>query len=195
MKKILILLFVFLLTSCVHEKTSNFVDPSERINDVVGVSVLPPQEEGWQIASKNKTQLVLAKYGPTENSSYIANITIFKLPKFETEQQFTQYISEGKKAQQPEERFRVIQDEKENIKGGANYIMKYHTIAEDKVATAKYGNKTMILEVLGYTGQHPQNHAIGIELGYSYRYQLGNEDINFKEKANTFLDSIIITDL
>ncbi len=195
MKKFLIVFIAFLLTSCVHEKKPNFADTSKRIDDVIGVSVLPPQEQGWQIENKSKTQLILAKYGPAKNSSYIANITIFKLPKFESEQQFTEYISEGKKAQQPKERFKVIQDKKENIKGGTNYIMKYHTIAEDKVATAKYGNKTMILEVFGYTGQHPKNHSIGIELGYSYRYQVGDEDINFEEKANTFLDQIIITDL
>ena len=195
MKKILLVLFAFFLMSCVHQTKPNLVDPSKRINDVVGVSVLPPQEEGWKVLNKNKTQLVLSKYGPTENSSYIANITIFKLPKFETEQQFTQYISKAKKSQQPEERFRVIQDKKESIKGGTNYIMKYHTIAEDKVATAKYGNKTMLLEVIGYTGQHPKNHSIGIELGYSYRYHIGAEDSKFKEKANAFLDQIIITDL
>jgi hypothetical protein len=157
MKRILLVLFALLIISCVHQTKPNLVDPSKRINDVVGVSVLPPQEEGWQVKKIDKTQLVLSKYGSTENSSYVVIVKIFKLPKFEIEQEFIQYISEAKKAQQPEERFRVIQDKKESIKGGMNYIMKYHTIAEDKVATAKYGNKTMVLEIIGYTFQHPKS--------------------------------------
>lgn len=170
-------------------------DPSVRINEVTGVSVLPPQEKGWQVLERSKTNLVLGKKGPTSSSTYIAIVTLFKLPKLETEYEFLEYISKMKEAQQPKEKFRLIKDKKEMIRGGTNHIIKYHAIAEDKVATAKFGDKTQLLEIIGYTGQHPSNHSIGVDLGYSFRHQAGAEDVNFEEKANAFLDQIIITDL
>lgn len=178
-----------------HETIANEIDdPSIRIDEILSVSVLPPQEAGWQVLQKSKTNLVLGKKEPTNGSTYIASVTLFKLPKFETENKFIEYISKAKEAQQPKQRFSVLKNQKEPIKGGTNYIIKYHTIAEDKVATAKFDGKTQLLETIGYIGQHPHNHSIGIDLGYSFRYQDGVEDINFEEKANAFLDDIIIKD-
>lgn len=187
----LLLLSLLIASSCMANEID---DSSKRINIAYGLSVLPPQENGWKVFHKSEFQLVLGKNGPTKGSSYIANVKLFKLPSFETEQQFVKYISEGKKAQRPVERFKVIQNKEEIISGGTNHIIKYHSIAEDKVASAKYGNITMLLEVFGYTFQHPENHSIGVEIGYSYRYHIGKEDKAFEEKANAFLDQIKITD-
>ena len=53
MKKIVILLFLSLLIS--SDLTANEIDdPSKRINEVYGVSVLPPQEKGWEVLHKTR---------------------------------------------------------------------------------------------------------------------------------------------
>ena len=194
MKKLFVVFLLLFLISF-GATASEIKDLSKRIEDVYGVSVLPPQEKGWSVMQKGKTQLVLAKKGPTENSTYIAPITIFKLPKIRTEQQFLEYISKMKEAQQPKERFKVIQDNHEFIPGGTNHIIKYHKIVEDKVATTKFGNKTMLMEIIGYTFQHPKNYSVGVDLGFSYRYHIGAEDKELSDKANAFLDQIKLVDL
>lgn len=193
MKKKFAVFFLSILISF-GAAANEIKDLSKRLEDVYGVSVLPPQEKGWSVMQKGKTQLVLAKKGPTENSTYIAPVTIFKLPKIKTEQQFLEYISKMKEVQQPKERFKVIQDNHEFIPGGTNHIIKYHKIVEDKVATAKYGNKTMLMEIIGYTFQHPKNFSIGVDFGYSYRYHIGAEDKKLLDKANAFLDQIKLID-
>jgi hypothetical protein len=194
MRKILIMLSILLLISCAAEKKPTLVDPSVRINNVKGISILPPQEQGWTIVRLNETQAVFGKKGLDSSSSYIVGVTVFRLPKFGSEEQYLQYVSKMKATQQPAERFRAIQNNYEICPDQSTYCVQHHEIVEDKKAKTPIGKQSMILEAIGKTIQHPKNSSIGVDFGYTYRYPSGGEDPMLNVKAEAFLKSVQFTD-
>lgn len=194
LKKFLIVLFAILLMSCVVEKKPTYVDPSVRIKEVKGLSMLPPQGPNWSLKYLGDTQAVFGKKGADPDSSYIVQVTLFRLPEFETPKSFLQYVSKNKDAQQPKDRFKGIQKKREVFADQSTYCVKFHDIAEDKKAQTSSGVGSMILEVIGKTCQHPKNKTIGVDFGYSYRYSSGNEDPELKEKANAFMKEVQFTE-
>jgi hypothetical protein len=189
----MIMLSILLLISCATEKKPVLVDPSVRINNVRGISIFPPQEQGWTIVDLNETHAVFGKKGLDSSSSYIVQVTLFRLPKFESEKQYLQYVSKMKAAQQPAERFRVIKNNYEICPDRSTYCVQHHEIAEDKIAKTPIGKQSMIFEVIGKTIQHPENSSIGVDFGYSYRYPSGGEDPMLNVKAKAFLKSVQFT--
>ena len=58
-----------------------------------------------------------------------------------------------------------------------SFCASYHTVVEDKKAKKGSKNKEpMILEMVGYLLQHPENKNIGVNFDFSHRYYKGNED-------------------
>lgn len=166
------------------------VDSSVRINEVKGLSILPPPGQGWTIEHIGETQVVFGKKGISPGASYIVQATLFKLPKMESEQEFVKYISQMKTAQQPVERFEMVKTKYDFNAFQSAYCVKHHEVGEDKKAYKTTGNPYMILEVIGNTCQHPKNKAIGVDFGYSYRYPWGGRDPQLEEEAEAFLNAV-----
>src|SRR2546425_12462894 len=93
MKSVLALAALLVLSSCAQQGFHRISDPSTRV-DVSGVSVLPPQEPGWQILQRSTFQLALGKRGPQPDATYVASVILYKLPDVDSEAQFLKLISE-----------------------------------------------------------------------------------------------------
>ncbi len=194
MKKLLIALCVFLLISCVAEKKPNLINTSVRINDIRGLSILPPQEPGWTIEHRGDNRVVFGKVETNPYSTHAIHVILIRLPKIKSKEHFLQYVSKGKDAQQPIERFEAIKINREVISDQSNYCVKFHDVVKDKKARTPSGMKPMILEVIGKTCQHPKNKTIGVDFGYSYRYPTGSKDPELEQKAKAFLKEVQFTD-
>jgi hypothetical protein len=194
MKGILIGLSVLLLVSCAHQMYPGVADPSVRINNVSGVSVLPPQDQGWLIPHMSLYELGFVKRGDKPDATYAAQVKLFQLPKIDSEEQYLKYVSEGRAAGPETRRFKIIQNKEEIYHGREGYCVKHHSVSEDKAAKTQSGPKGMVLETIGYNCQHPKNKAIGVYFEYSYRHHAGDEDSNLEKKANAFLDQVRFTD-
>jgi hypothetical protein len=169
-------------------------DPSVRINNVSGVSVLPPQEQGWLIPHMSLYELGLIKQGSKPDATYVVAVRIFQLPEIESEQQYFQYVSKGRSAEPATGRFKIIQNKEDIFRGREGYCVKYHSVSEDNAAKTQSGVKTMVMESIGYNCQHNKNKQIGVDFGYSYRHYRGDDDPNLEKKANAFLDQVQFTD-
>jgi hypothetical protein len=194
MKGILIGLSVLLLVSCAHQMYPGVADPSVRINNVSGVSVLPPQDQGWPIPHRSLYELGLIKRGDKPDSTYAARVKLFQLPKIDSAEQYLKYVSEGRAAEPATGRFKITQNKEEIYSGREGYCVRYHSVSEDKAAKTQSGAKVMVMETIGYNCQHSKNKAIGVDFGYSYRHYAGDEDANLEKKANAFLDQVQFTD-
>jgi hypothetical protein len=194
MKGILITLSILLLVSCAHQMYPGVADPSVRINNVSGVSVLPPQEQGWIIPQMSLYELALIKRGSKPDATYAAQVKLFQLPKIESEELYLQYVSQGRAAEPETGRFKIIQNKEEIVTGRETYCVKYQSVSEDKAAKTRSGAKAMIMETIGYNCQHSKNKSIGVDFGYSYRHYAGDEDADLEKKANAFLEQVRFTD-
>ncbi|HTP66766.1 MAG TPA: hypothetical protein VMJ66_15345 [Geobacteraceae bacterium] len=194
MKKCLVVFFFLLLSSCVYQRYPGIADPSIRINNVSGVSVLPPQEQGWLIPQMSLYQLTFIKQGVKQDSTYVAQVVLFKLASFESEQSFLQYVSQGRAAGPDTGRFETLKNKEEIFRGREVICVKYGSVSVDKASKTQSAVRTMIMETTGYCCQHPKNKNIGVDFGYSYRHYPGDEDADFEKKAHEFLEQIRFTD-
>ena len=193
-KGIIIGLSVLLLLSCAHQMYPDVADPSVRINNVSGVSVLPPQEQGWLIPYTSQHELGLVKQGDNPDSTYAVQVELFHLPKIDSAEQYLKYVSEGRAAGPETGRFKNIQNKEEIYTGREGYCVRFHTVSEDKAAKTQSGEKVMVMETIGYNCQQSKNRTIGVDFEYSYRHYPGDEDVNLEKKANDFLDQVRFTD-
>jgi len=193
MKGFFVTLSLLLVVSCATQSFPVRVDPSGRINNVSGVSVLPPQDKGWIIAQASTYQIAFIKQGSWPDSTYTALVTLFEIPKIESEEDYLQYVSKGRSAGPATGRFTTVINNEEIFRGRESYCVKYHSISEDRAAKTKSGAKSMIMETIGYCCQHPKNKIVGVDFGYSYRHYGGDEDADLEKKANAFLDQVQFT--
>jgi hypothetical protein len=194
MKWLFVGLWALLLISCVYQRFPGVADPSVRIRNVSGVSVLPPQEQGWMIAQMSLYQLALLKQGSPPDATYAANIEIFQLPKLESEEAFFQHVSKGRSAEPATGRFVIIKNDEEIFRGREAYCIKYHSLSKDKGAKTPSGTKIMLMESIGYCCRHPKNKTVGVDFVYSHRHHAGDDDADFPRKADAFLDQVRFTD-
>jgi hypothetical protein len=185
-------LSVLLLMACVHERYAE-LDPSRRIDAVAGVSVLPPQEQGWMMPQMSQYRLGLFKQDSQPDATSSAQVRIFQLPKIESEEQFLQYVTRHRSTE-PAGKFKVLENVAEVSRGSDGYCVRYHSVSEDKVANTPSGSKEIIIETIGYFCQHPKRENVGVLFEYSYRHHPGDEDAKFVQKANSFLDQVRFTD-
>jgi len=187
-------LSMLLLVSCANQRYTGLADPSKRIDKVSGVSVLPPQEQGWFIPHMSLYELGLVKQGSLPNATYAAQVKLFQLPEFESEEQYFQYISQGRAAGPATGRFNQLQNKEELFRGRGAYCVKFYNISEDRAPKTPSVVRSMVMETIGYNCQHPKNKSIGVDFEYSYRHYAGDEDANLEKKANAFLDQVQFTD-
>lgn len=182
------------LSACTHQQHPDIADPSKRINAVTGVSLLPPQEPGWKILTMSSYQLALAKFGQNRGETYAASVSVYNLPKVDTEDAFLKAVSEGRASAPRTGRFVIISNDEKIARGRETNCVYYYTVSEDTAAHIGTERKSMILETIGYHCQHPKNRLIGVNFEYSHRYFAGNQDPAIESRANAFLDQVRFTD-
>ncbi|TMH43579.1 MAG: hypothetical protein E6H59_07790 [Betaproteobacteria bacterium] len=189
MKSVLALAALLVLSSCAQQGFHRISDPSTRV-DVSGVSVLPPQEPGWQILQRSTFQLALGKRGPQPDATYVASVILYKLPDVDSEAQFLKLISERRLSEPDTGRFRIVKNAEEISHRSEVYCVKYHTISEDHAARTSSGVGSMLSEMMGYHCQHPKNKNVGVNFQYSHRHYPGDEDPLIGKKAAEFLEDV-----
>ena len=177
-------------------RISEITDPSQRLNNVSGASVLPPQEPGWNIVGRmTQYQLTLAKRGQPDGESYAAAVELSKSPNVDTEQEFLKWIVQRRAAAPQTDRHRIVKDESNLVRGREAVCVRTHEVSEDKAAhVGGMQIKEMVLEAISYFCQHPKNKLLVVRIDYSHRHFAGNDDPAMATKANAFFDQVQFTD-
>jgi tetratricopeptide (TPR) repeat protein len=171
---------------------TKIVSPQERIN-IEGVSLLPPQGEGWVFKKKHAGSIEFGKLGGTKDQSLVALSVLSKLTEVESKEEFLALISKQRSRKQPDPRFEnilnkeILSDEREG------FCMRFHTIYKD------YGAKNLskksdylIVEDIGITCRHPYNKNIAVSIGFSQRTNPNNKIKNFELIANEFIKNAML---
>ena len=174
---------------------SKITDPSTRLNNISGVSVLPPQEPEWNIGPMTQFELTLAKRGQPDGESYAATVMVFSFSNLYTEQDFLKAILMKRASEPQDDRYTNVTDEVNLVHDRGAVCVRIHEVREDKAAhIGGTETKVMVLEAITYFCQHPKNERIGVRMEYSHRHFPGNDDPAMEAKANAFLDQVQFTD-
>jgi hypothetical protein len=165
---------------------------SERI-EIFGVSMLPPQESGWQYEKLNSAKIEFAK--GNKDASFIVYISLSKLPNFESKQEFMNGLSEQRQRNTGNPRFENILNTEEFSAEKETPSMRFHTIYKDKGSPhLPKGAPYYITEEYGIFCRHPKAWNVSVNIVCSQRTIPGGERLDWKAVADEFIKNVEFMD-
>lgn len=169
----------------------DYVSPLTQI-PARGVSLTSPEEKGWFIIDPDGKGAYLAKVGATKSETYAIAITYFESINFKSEKEFLDSVKQRNRASSERFKIRTANEELNRLRGP--YFVNYYSLAEDSGAhQMPKGKSFAIIEIMGFYARHPNDPGRLVKVEYSYRYYPGNEDSEFKKKAEWVLDHATFT--
>ena len=192
MNRIIILALSVAIVACVT--VAPVVNPNSEIS-IYGVSSLPPQNGSWTLLTAAGFQMSLAKEGTKKNESLAANVAIYQLPEFQSNEEFLSHIIKGRAEEPSIGRFEILKNEEALSPLMDVTCVKYHSISKDKAAKIQGGGTAeMLLENIGYHCIHPKNRTVGVNMEYSLRHFADTTYGEFANNANEYFSDIKFTE-
>jgi hypothetical protein len=197
MKLIKLALSLLLLSStgCLAQSPEriSITNTSERI-EIFGVSMLPPQESGWQYEKLNPAKIEFAK-GHNKEASFIVYISLSKLPNFESKEEFMNYLSEQRQRNTGNPLFENILNTEEFSEEKETPSMRFHTKYKDKGSPhLPKGYDYYISEEYGIFCRHPKAWNVSVNIVCSQRTVPDQERADWKEFADEFIKNVEFID-
>jgi hypothetical protein len=171
------------------------VHPLARISQE-GFSFVAPKEDGWVVTERSGHLLVMGRAGRGPDETHAIRAGLSRLPSFETIEELTRIVRDQAAGNTDRQRFKVIKHEVAPHVGKETNCVQSHMAAEDHAVRRRSGKTgPMILEALILTCAHPKDRNVGVNVEYSQRYNPGEGDSRFVEKATQVLDSVEFTTL
>ena len=143
------LLFI-LTTGCLPtaSKKVNISNSSDRI-EMLGVSILPPQEKGWSYEKITDGQIEFSKLINKEET-FIIQVSLSRIPRFKSQDEFMKFLSEQRMRNDGDPRFEtLINDEVFSEEKGVPSL-RFHTKYKDKASPhLPKGEEAFILDEFG----------------------------------------------
>jgi len=187
--------FALCCTACAPARqTLNAIPlPPQRIFQS-GYSLVPLEEPGWTIGSRNPVRLLLEKQAKDPDENMAIRAFAQELPPLDSEDEFKEFAKSVLIMEDAAQHAIVTQVTTPlTIKGLS--CVRTDTVMEDD-GTVRRSSRTdsMIIDVFGVLCKHP-NNITGVLVAYSHRHYRENKDPGAAEKAQKVFDSIEFSDL
>ncbi len=196
--KAAILLIAFLLGStcgCASEwsEATRVTSMTNRI-EILGMSLLPPQREGWSYIRNHPARITFGKPGNTSDQSVIGAVVLSKLPDIGSEAEFLEVVSKQRHRNVGDPRYEYLVDE-ETVSCEKNTLgVRIHTKYKDFGAkNLPEGCSCLIVEDIGIMCRHPENKNVAASIILSQRSKPENTVTNFQELADGFIKNAEFT--
>ncbi|NQW29081.1 MAG: hypothetical protein HQ472_01030 [Ignavibacteria bacterium] len=156
--------------------------------EVMGLTLLPPQEEGWEYKKITLARTQFGKVGAHKDQSLAGLVVLSKLPNIGSKEKFMKVVSEQRARNTGNPRFEnLINDEVFSAEKDTPAV-RYHTKYKDFGAiNLPKGAKYLIVEDIGIMCRHPENQNVGVTIALSQRSLPEDAIENFEELANEFI--------
>jgi len=141
-----------------------------------GFSLSLPNENEWSVVNDSPHKIVMTKPGQSMNDRYMIQALVVKLPKFNSDKDFMNFIANKMKKSQKQSGAKVTKKHMQFVEGQDAKCVQYNS-------KEQHSNKITMLEVVSFTCRHPDRENAGVYLAYSKKYSKGNDDKNFNENA------------
>ena len=141
-----------------------------------GFSLSFPDQNEWTVVKDNPYKIVMTKPGQGKNDRYMIQALVVKLPKFNSDEDFMDFITNRMKKSQKQSGTNVTEENVQFVEGQNNKCVQYKS-------KEQRSSKAEMLEVISFTCRHPDREKAGVYLAYSKKYSPGHDDKNFAVKA------------
>jgi tetratricopeptide (TPR) repeat protein len=161
--------------------------------DIEGVSILPPQGDGWYFRKEHDGSIRFVKSGKTQDQSLVGLVVLSMLPDCNTKEEFLNIVSEQRARNSQNPRFEIILNDEVLSDEKDNFCVRAHTTVKDfksknLPATAGF----LLMENIDLICRHPFDKRIAVTIGFSQRALPNNEFRNFESDANEFIKNVIL---
>jgi len=184
-----IAIFLTSALGCTAEQTGfeKITDLTNRI-EVMGLTLLPPQEVGWEYKKISPARTQFGKVGTQKGQSLAGMVVLSKLPNIGSKEEFMKVVSEQRARNTKNPRFEdLINDEVFSTEKDTPSV-RYHTKYKDFGATnLPKGYEYLIVEDVGIMCRHPDNKNVAVTIALSQRSLPEDAIENFEALANDFI--------
>jgi hypothetical protein len=156
-----------------------------------GYRVLPPPGKNWFELLRDSDQASFGKRIASPTHSFLAAAISGPIDeKFETREQFQDYVNRLRTADFDATRYRVIEFDSAVDNTFAAWCIRYRLKRTDRDAVLSR-NRTLLEEHIGVTCLHPEKKDLIVDIGYSERgraVELGNElSAELRKEGESFM--------
>jgi len=196
-KKILLLsALAFLTVSCAstsYDSGSDVYVPNFKTLSHKGFSLVVPDESGWNVANESAYKVELTKRGEGSGEVYTIQALLVRLPAFDTDDDFKDYVQKSMDAIDKKTKSQVIEQGSSLIPYNESQCIQFNRTTE-KIAGAE-GTTPMILEMVNFTCRHPLREGAGVYLAYAKRFQEGSAAEDLTAQALNLFYNLEFTDI
>ena len=135
-----------------------------------------PEQNEWTVINNNTYKIIMTKSGQAEKDRYMIQALVVKLPKFDNDEAFMNFITSRMEKSQSQSGTKVSEEKAQFVDGKINKCVQYSS-------KEQRSKKAQMLEVVSFTCRHPDRENAGVYLAYSKKYSQGNGDKNIGTKA------------
>jgi len=190
-KSILLLLVLYSLCSCSAKTGYRKVTSSTERFTIAGVSILPPEGEGWSFNKEHQGSFHFGKLGTGKGQSIVGGVVLSKLPEINTDKEFLSLVSEQRRKDEGNPRYETILNTEKLSNERTDFCVRFHTVYKDfKAKNLPAEANYLIEEDIGMVCRHPYKKNIAVNLVFSQRTLENYKIENFEKLANDFIKKI-----
>ena len=165
-------------------------DPSA-VYELEGYSVQPPPGPGWFEMQRDRHLAMFGRKVDSPTHSFGATATSDSInEKFETREQFRDYVNKYRTAEFDPARFKVLEFESALDDTQAAWCVRYHLKHTDRDAVLAR-NRILLVETFGITCLHPEKNEVVVDVGYSERGRVAELKTDLSASLRTEGESFI----
>jgi hypothetical protein len=189
---LILILFILGATCGCMANTPNLTeikDPSARL-EIFGVSMLPPQEDGWHYEKLTPGKIEFGKVVSKEKS-FVALVSLSRLPEFESKEDFMKFLSDQRQRNTGNPRYETLMNDEAFSEEKETPALRFHTKYKDKASLhLPKGKEAFIIEDYGIFCRHPQVFDVSVNIVFSQRALEGEERTDWEKIANEFIENV-----
>ena len=158
-----------------------------------GFRVLPPPGKSWFEMQRDRQLALFGKKLDSPTHSFGATAASGLIDeKFETPEQFQEYVGKMRTAELDSKRYRVIEFESTLDATFSAWCVRYRFKRADRDA-ALARNRTLLLEDIGVACLHPDKKDLIVDVGYSERGRPAELSAELRKEGESFMRSLQFT--
>lgn len=147
-----------------------------------------PPSTGWYGLAQSANVIAFAKSGSHPHESFVAAVSLFRLPGSLKAAALAEYVREGIIKDSPSDRFEVIESDVRDSTDRKYPCVSYHGVSYDRKAQSWLPAKKLRIEVIALYCEYPDRSGLAFSVSFSHRGGTAADGI--AQEAAVFIDSV-----
>jgi hypothetical protein len=156
------------------------------------LTVRAPNSDGWRLVKSTARNIAFIRTGPSDDESYVAQVTLFSLLPSKDPDDFIAQIRNGFDFNLTSGQFQTLESQFEYSEARGYPCVKFAGLTEDKQAPKSWFKREhMKIQDQSLYCRYPKKPELGFEIGFSHRGAAVVQDL--AAEAQSFIEGVQVT--